>query len=382
MQPKKVLVYRNELLPPTEIFILSQANALRRFQPLFAGLRRLRDGLDLTPHPVLSLTSSEAWGEKATRRAFLRTGRAGKLIGALREQSPQIIHAHFAVDACAVLPIAKKLRVPLVVTLHGYDVSCNEEALKRWPTTRAYLRRKEELWGFTVLFICVSESVRRRALALGFPEQKLWVHHIGIDLRGPGKQMDQRRDLKIVLFAGRLVEKKGCIHLIRAMDRVLKAVPGARLVIAGDGPLRKPLEDEAASRCGDVVFLGQQPNAAVRQWMQRSRVLVAPSVQARDGDCEGLPTVLCEAQAEGLPVIAFATEGVPEALPPDRRESLPKAGDIAALADEIIRLMKDDRMWQQVSDAGRRHVEAHFDLAAQTKLLEDKYEEVTAWVHA
>jgi glycosyltransferase involved in cell wall biosynthesis len=116
--------------------------------------------------------------------------------------------------------------------------------------------------------------------------------------------------------------------------------------------------------------------------MQRSRVLVAPSVQARDGDCEGLPTVLCEAQAEGLPVIAFATEGVPEALPPDRRESLPKAGDITALADEIIRLMKDDRMWQQVSDAGRRHVEAHFDLAAQTKLLEDKYEEVTAWVHA
>ncbi len=256
------------------------------------------------------------------------------------------MHAHFAIDACAVLPVAKKLRIPLMVTLHGYDVSCSEETLRLWPTTRAYLQRREELWEYADAFFCVSESVRRRALALGFPDGKLCVHRIGIKLRDRSKE-EQRRDEKVVLFVGRLVEKKGCIHLIHAMSRVQKAIPGARLVIVGDGPLRKILENGAISCCTNAVFLGYRSPADVRQWMRRARVLVAPSVQASNGDSEGLPTVLCEAQSEGLPVIAFATEGVTEAFPAEKRASLPKEGDVAALADEIIRFMKDDYAWQQ-----------------------------------
>jgi len=377
VETRKALIYRNELLPLSETFILSQASALRRFEPLFAGLRRVSDGLDLAQHPVLTLCKSESWREKTKRRVFLRTGRTRRFIHAIEAQRPQFIHAHFAIDACAVLPVAKKLRIPLIVTLHGYDVSCSDETLRLWPTTRAYLQRKEKLWAYADAFFCVSESVRRRALALGFPAGKLWVHRIGIKLHDCNKQ-EQHRDDKAVLFVGRLVGKKGCIHLIHAMSRVQKAIPRARLVIVGDGPLRKMLESEAASCCSNAVFFGHKSNVDVRQWMQRARVLVAPSVRARNGDSEGLPTVICEAQAERLPVIAFATEGVTEAFPAERRASLPKEGDVGALADEIIRLMKDDCAWQQASEAGRRYMEAHFDLDAQTRLLEDKYEEVIA----
>jgi len=377
VETRKALIYRNELLPLSETFILSQASALRRFEPLFAGLRRVSDGLDLAQHPVLTLCKSESWREKTKRRVFLRTGRTRRFIHAIEAQRPQFIHAHFAIDACAVLPVAKKLRIPLIVTLHGYDVSCSDETLRLWPTTRAYLQRKEKLWAYADAFFCVSESVRRRALALGFPAGKLWVHRIGIKLHDCNKQ-EQHRDDKAVLFVGRLVGKKGCIHLIHAMSRVQKAIPRARLVIVGDGPLRKMLESEAASCCSNAVFLGHKSNVDVRQWMQRARVLVAPSVRARNGDSEGLPTVICEAQAERLPVIAFATEGVTEAFPIERHAPMPQEGDVVALADEIIRLMKDDCAWQQASEAGRRYMEAHFDLDAQTRLLEDKYEEVIA----
>jgi glycosyltransferase involved in cell wall biosynthesis len=162
------------------------------------------------------------------------------------------------------------------------------------------------------------------------------------------------------------------------MTHVQEAVPEARLVIAGDGPLRGMLEKEAAMYCTNATFLGYQSHSKVQQWMRRARVLVAPSVQARDGDSEGLPTVLCEAQAEGLPVIAFATEGVTDALPVERWNSLPRAGDVSALVDEMIRFLKDDHAWLQASDEGRRHMEAHFDISTQTQLLEDKYEEVIA----
>ena len=373
----KVLVYRNELLPPSETFILSQANALRRFQPVFAGLKRINPGLEMTPHPIMTVAHSDSWSEKAKRRIFLRTGYASRFVHTIAMQNPQIIHAHFAIDAGAVVSIAKKLSIPLIATLHGYDVTSTVDAPNTWPTTRAYIRRKKELWEYASAFICVSEHVRQQALARGFPEEKLWVHPIGVDLNECGHS-EMPRDKRIVLFVGRLVEKKGCIHLVHAMSRVQGSIPNARLVIIGDGPLRNELEREAAQCCKEVVCLGQQSHAEVKRWMQRSRVLVAPSVCAKNGDSEGLPTVLCEAQAFGLPPVTFVTSGVTEALPVIRRSDMPPEGDVAGLSQKIIHLIEDDDVWQIASDAGRQYVKARFDLSEQTRILEDKYEDVIA----
>src|ERR1700761_2107614 len=108
MTARRVLIYRNELLPPSETFILSQANALRRFQPVFAGLKRIDPGLDVAPHPNITLSHSESWSEKAKRRIFLRTGYASRFVRTIAAQNPQIIHAHFAIDAGAVVSMAKK----------------------------------------------------------------------------------------------------------------------------------------------------------------------------------------------------------------------------------------------------------------------------------
>ena len=373
----KVLIYRNELLPPSETFIISQAKALRRFTPLFGGLRRLSDGLDLEPYRILTMASDGLWVEKLKRRMFLRVGRSVSFLRAIAEEMPQIVHAHFAVDACAILPIVTKLRMPLVVTLHGYDVACAENVLRHWPATRAYIRRKTALLDYAASFLCVSEHVRQRALALGFPESKLWVHHTGVDLNKSAQQQWQR-DENMVLFAGRLVEKKGCSYVIQAMSLVRKKIPQAKLVIAGDGPLRKTLEAEAARHCPNTVFLGFQTNESVRQWMRQARVLAAPSVRAGNGDSEGLPTVLCEAQAEELPPVAFATNGVTEAFPMEHRAALPQERDVAGLAALIVHFLKDEETWQKTSSAGRQFMESHFDLYAQTKMLEDKYEEVIA----
>ena len=377
MAARRVLIYRNELLPPSETFVLFQANALRRFQPVFAGLKRINSGLETTPHPTITLSHSESWSQKAKRRIFLRTGYAGQFVRTIATQNPQIIHAHFAIDAGAVVAIAKKLSTPLIATLHGYDVTSNVDATNTWPTTRTYIRRKKELWEYASAFVCVSEHVRQQALARGFPEEKLWVHPIGVDLNECNPS-EQPHDKRIVLFVGRLVEKKGCIHLVHAMARVQQSIPDARLVILGDGPLRNELEREAAQCCKEVQFLGQQPHAEVKRWMQRSRILVAPSVRAKNGDSEGLPTVLCEAQAFGLPPITFVTSGVTEALPVTRHSGMPPEGDIAGLTQKIIQLIEDDDAWQMASDTGRQYVKAKFDLSEQTRILEDKYEDVIA----
>jgi glycosyltransferase involved in cell wall biosynthesis len=84
------------------------------------------------------------------------------------------------------------------------------------------------------------------------------------------------------------VEKKGCIHLLRAMRIVESRMPGARLVVVGDGPLRGALEAEARSALKRCKFVGAAPADIVRQWMLRAAVVAVPSVVAANGDSEGL----------------------------------------------------------------------------------------------
>jgi glycosyltransferase involved in cell wall biosynthesis len=372
---KRVLIYRNELLPASETFIAAQAGGMRRYDPWFAGLKLVPDGVALDRSRVTLLAENGSLIDRIQRRLYLNTGFAPRLHRDVRSLQPALIHAHFALDGCAALPLHKSLGVPLIVTLHGYDVTRTDGFPNLEAMGRTYLARREELWDRASLFICVSEHIRRTALDRGFPADKLWVHRIGIDLgsctpaASPGPE-------PIVLFVGRLVEKKGCTHLIRAMSLLTAKLPAARLVIIGDGPLRAQLEAQAREQSPNAAFLGSQPSSEVRRWMQRARVLAAPSIVARNGDTEGLPIVLCEAQAIGLPIAGFRGPGVDEAVIDDRTALLVDPPDEDALAATILRLFGDPELRADLCTAGRQHAEKTFDLGHQTAILEDRYDEL------
>jgi glycosyltransferase involved in cell wall biosynthesis len=368
---RKVLYFRTELLPQSETFIVSQAGALRSFQPVFAGLRRVPFGISLNKSSVL-LTERNALRDKLKRRIWLRSGIAPRFHRETVAMQPALLHVHFATDAAIALPLHKRLGVPLVVTLHGYDVTTSDEALRASMPGRAYICRRRELYRQTSLFLCVSEHIRQKAIERGFPAQKLYTHHIGVDLSDcsstPGERAEQ-----IILFVGRLVEKKGCSHLLQAMTRVQAANPAACLVILGDGPLRGQLESQARQTLHHCVFLGLQPPVVVREWMRRARLLVAPSIVAANGDSEGLPIVLCEAQSMGLPIAGYCGPGVSEAVTGGETALLVQQGNIQALAGAIGRLLRDDALAATTGQAGRRRAELHFDLSKQTAILEEKY---------
>ncbi|HZD50511.1 MAG TPA: glycosyltransferase [Silvibacterium sp.] len=374
-----VLIFRSELLPLSEAFIIEQARAMRAFRPVFAGLKPLQNGIPLQHAPTIALTTpANSIPDKLRRKLFCDFRYGNGFIDQLRSESPALIHAHFAVDACLALPIRKKLCLPLVVTLHGYDVTRNDRSLRRTAAGRIYLRCRSELWQHASLFVCISHFIRRKAQERGFPEEKLWVHPIGVDLckfqprtRPPQKQ-------PLVLFAGRLVENKGCIHLIRAMAVVQNKLPEAGLVIIGDGPLRSSLEVEARILLRHCTFTGMQPHSEVQRWMEQATVLVMPSIETETGDSEGLGMVMCEAQALGLPGIAFRGTGVEEALAYGESGLLVAPVDETALAEAILRVLTDETLQNSLAVAGRRHAEACFDLHKQTAVLEEKYRQIVS----
>jgi glycosyltransferase involved in cell wall biosynthesis len=371
-----VLIYRSDLLPASETFIAAQAHALRRYTPWFAGLRPVPASLLLDPCETTVLTHRDKFPERLRRRFFLLTGIAPNFVRALQLKRPVLLHAHFAIDAAAALPLQKQLNIPLIVTVHGYDATMNDETLRSYVAGRIYLRRKTELRARARFFVCVSDHIRRQALERGVPESKLRTIPIGVDLNFFAPDPLRSRDLDpIVLFVGRLVEKKGCTHLIRAMSLIEARHPTAKLLIVGDGPLLDPLRAQARETLHSCTFLGSQPPSVVRDLMYRAALLVVPSIVATNGDTEGLPINLCEAQAIGLPVAGFHGPGVSEAVIDGETALLAPAGDERALAEAISCLLSDKCLTKRLTTAGCRRAEAHFNLETQTARLEDLYSE-------
>ena len=370
-----IAIYRHDLLPLSETFIREQSEHLDTFRAIYVGLRRV-PGLHLPDEHVIVLNAGTLIGRLAELR-LLATGSSPRLTNALGAFRPALIHAHFEGGGVAAKGIAHALRVPLVVTCHGYDVTMSDRV--RWPNPllRAeYGRRKRRLQREGDLFVAVSEHIKRHMIERGYPAQRIRVHYIGVDC---GRLTPDPRITRepIVLFVGRLVEKKGCEYLIRAMGQVQVRCPGARLVIIGDGPLAAPLRILARDQgVRHVEFLGARSRDEVIDWMNRSWVLSVPTIRAANGDMDGCCMVFPEAHAMGLPVAAFNAGGTPEAVLHGKTGLLVEEGDDRALADAIVRLFAERDLWSAFSTSARAHAEARFNLAVQTRALEGIYRDL------
>jgi len=366
-----ILIYRSTLLPLSETFVLSQPEALENFTPYFVGFTRV-DGLRLPERRFHLIGEMGALG--ATQKVIYKLfGVAPGLSRHLRSLNPVLIHAHFGVDSVQALWLARRLRIPLVITFHGYDATMKEKYARKYSYDyRRYLRWRPVIQREGSLFVAVSEFVRGRLIAQGFPPDKVLVHYVGVDTNLFAPDLSVPR-APIVLFAGRLVDSKGCGYLIQAMEKVQQQVPEAQLVVIGDGPLRRDLEQMASERLRNHSFLGAQSQNEVRYWMNRAKVFSVPSFTTQWGTSEGFGLVFTEAQAMGVPVASFATGGIPEAVAHEITGLLAEERDVEGLAGNISRLLKDQILWQQFSAAARARVRDHFDLRDQTSRLEEMY---------
>ena len=359
----RVLIFKETLLPASETFILAQMTALTRHQPRLVGLEPVTSGLAI-PEDSLLLSRRPSPAASLRAKLYRRTGTAPWLYREARRYGPRLVHAHFASGGRTAMHLARALRVPLIVTLHGSDV-----------TVRGDRNNYRELGKEAALFLCVSEFIRSQAMEAGLPAEKLVVHAIGIDCALCAAAQPAQHS-QTVLFVGRLVEKKGCGTLLRAMQTVQQQNPAAGLVVIGDGPLRAKLESLAAALKVRFEFRGSQPNEVVRQQLQEARLLCVPSVTARNGDSEGFGMVFAEAQAMGVPVVSTHHGGIPEAVEDGVTGLLVPERDHDALAEALLTLLGDQPKWQRFSDAGRARVAERFDLQRQTAALEDLYESI------
>ena len=174
-----------------------------------------------------------------------------------------------------------------------------------------------------------------------------------------------------VLAIGRLVPKKGFEFLVRAFGKVAARCPGAKLTIVGEGPEEGRLK-ELIRKLGlkDSTHLaGRRQHEEVMSMLAESAVLVVPSVVSEDGDRDGVPNVILEALACGVPVIASRLEGIEEAVQHNQTGLLVRPGDIDELAEATTLLLADEELRERLAAKAKEVVSECFDAETNTPKL-------------
>ncbi|TDT34355.1 glycosyltransferase family 4 protein [Naumannella halotolerans] len=279
------------------------------------------------------------------------------------------LHAHFAsVQARVAWLAAKLLGISFSVTTHAKDIfhkSIDREVLA------LILRDADQV-------ITISDYnhayLREQFGELG---ARVTVVRNGLELeRFPFTAPDEVGQTLNIAAVGRLVAKKGFAVLIDAVSVATGAGLRCRVRIAGDGELRRELQTQiiANGLVDTVELIGPRSQTELQELMNWADVMVVPSVNAADGNAEGLPTVLLEAMARGVPCIASAVTGIPEAIwpaenPGERTGTLVPPGDPAALATALIAAADPSHPRMQIAANARRLIETEYDSRRQAAKL-------------
>lgn len=247
-----------------------------------------------------------------------------------------IVHAHWLIPQGIVQSFFRK---PYIVTGHGGDVMSLNSGLFR-------ILKKKCLNNARKVTV-VSEYLKEKVLEIE-PSVEPRVISMGVDVSKFGEQYFVpnyfgQENKKVVLFVGRLAEKKGVSYLIEAM-RDIDAV----LVIVGDGPLRKQLEEQAKEMKEKVRFLGAKTHCELQTIYASADIFVIPSITAKDGDQEGLGLVMLEAMASGLPVVASKSGGITQVVQNEYNGLLFDEKDITQLRDNICTLLNNQQLYKEI----------------------------------
>lgn len=190
---------------------------------------------------------------------------------------------------------------------------------------------------------------------------------------------DLSADVKIILFVGRLVEKKGVTHLIRAVSELSRADrANTRLWIVGDGEDRPALEhqvDELNIRA-IVKFWGKVDNSSLPDFYATADVFAAPSIEASSGDTEGQGVVFIEAFSAGLPAIGTKVGGIPEVITHNKTGLLIEPAGHANLKHALEQLLNNDQLAKQIAINAQQHAKENYDWPVIAGRFKDLYQRV------
>ncbi len=368
---KPIGIYLRTFPRISEAFVIEQGNHLHQYEPTFVTNTLLKS----TSLPHIALSQDDKF--KLRQINYLLTQNPDLFRNHWSNfNNLSLIHAHFGPNGVYAMPLAEKLKIPLVVTFHGYDITLTRKAI--WRTGKLlyyqFLFHEQKLKRKASVFIAVSQFIQNKLIEQGYPQEKIIQHYIGVDTV-KFSPVFQQTDERYILCVGRHTEKKGIATLLRAFARIAVKHLDVTLLQVGHGSLTGKLQTLAKQLGIDrrVRFLGAQPHEKVLQLMQQAEIFALPSQTAKSGECEGLPIVILEASACSVPVVSTYHSGIPEAVINGETGFLVSEKDDRCLAQKLDILLSDRSLGKKMGAQGREFIDEKFDIRKQTAKLEAIY---------
>ncbi len=305
----------------------------------------------------------------------------------MRTRDVRLIHAYFGPVGWRMLPLRRRLGVPLVVHFLGDEVAPSLSPWWSWwirhngerPDWPARLR---ELFEQADLLLAEGPYLRERLIELGCPAEKVEVQRIAIPVSTmPFRARTGPRGRPVLLFAGRFCEQKGVIQALEAVRDLRREGRALEFRMIGDDTLTDGgyaarvnayIREHGLEEC--VTRLGFVNHERYLEEMDRADVFLHPSVTDSQGATEGgAPTTILEAQALGMPVVSTLHCDIPNVTVPGESALLVPERDRHALVGALREVLDDPGRWEAMGRAGRAHVEAHHDIATEAERLERRY---------
>lgn len=284
----------------------------------------------------------------------------------------KLIHAHFGNDGIAAIELKHRYNLPLITSFYGYDLSDHLNVLKPFYNRLAVSGD---------LFLALSEDMKSDLIKIGFPSDKILVHHLGINVEEleKYKKNDQEKDKFIFTVVARFSERKGIHDTINAFSLVAKTYEKVQLRIVGDGSYKRKLLDLVNNfKLTDKVvfinnFIKKNSRQIVLNEIANCDVFMLTSYLTSDGSKEGTPIVLMEAQALGKPCIGTFHAGIPEVIINNETGLLCKERNIEDIAQAMIKLLENKELYHKFSENTLLHIQNSFNNKIQMGKLHELY---------
>lgn len=292
----------------------------------------------------------------------------------IKDQKARLVHAHFGPSGIEILSTVSRAKIPLVVTFHGYDASILFNF-------NQYVKKIRKVFDYAHI-ITISEQMRNDLISIGAKRDYVSVIRCGIPVdefqyvrRTPLSEKFRRKEKITFLQVSNFVEVKGHQYTIRAFKRFLDNYNNAKLILAGDGVTRqinqKLCDDlNISDRVEFTRLVGQD---TVIRLMSEADIFLHHSVKLPNGVKEGLPTVIMEAMATGLPVIASDHSAISELITHESDGYLVEERNIEEYANRMINLSHSPA---DIGISARNKVVSGFNLKTETEKIFKLYNEL------